>query len=190
MPSVRHEITALPVVIPLASVVFAFLLWRLHRRHAMTWPRVVLSATLCVYGAGVIGNTLLPIFIGGASHDDLQWWEHGNFVPLVGTELDDMLQNVLVFIPLGVLLPLIVRIRSARHVLLLGFLTSLTMELLQYVNTLVADGGHIADINDLLANTLGTPIGYALHRLAIRLPVLERLASAFSWPHLQAEKKR
>jgi len=68
MPSTCHEIPALPVVGPLAVVVFTVLLWRLHRRAAMTVPRVVVRALLCVYGAGVVANTLLPIVVGGGGY--------------------------------------------------------------------------------------------------------------------------
>ncbi|MDM7991326.1 VanZ family protein [Arthrobacter sp. zg-Y877] len=173
----RYEITALPVVVPLAVMVFAILLWRLHRRGELTLPRVVVSAVMCVYGAGVVGNTVLPIHIGGPTYDE-PWWIHLNLVPLVHAELGDMVMNVLVFIPLGILLPLISRIRSAVGVLLVGFLVSLTMEVLQFVNAVLAGGGHIADVNDLLANTVGAPLGYGLFRAALLLPSLRRAANA------------
>jgi glycopeptide antibiotics resistance protein len=100
----------------------------------------------------------------------------------VGTEPRDMLQNVVVFVPLGLLLPLVSRARSLPSVLLTGFLLSLTMEALQFLNAVVADGGHIADVNDLLANTLGAVVGYGLHRVALRLPALGGFARAATWP--------
>lgn len=181
MPNTPLEITALPVVVPLGAVVFAILLWRLHRLGAVTLPRIAAVAVLCVYGAGVIGNTLLPIFIG-ATPSDLPWWSALNLVPLVHTDTFDMLDNVLVFLPLGFILPIVFRVSSVRGVLLAGFLVSLTMEAIQFVNAMIADGGHIADINDLLANTLGAPIGYGLYRIALLLPSVARLARAATWP--------
>jgi VanZ family protein len=180
MPS-HHEIPVLPVVVLVAAVAFAVLLWRLHRRTAMTVPRVVVSAVMSVYAAGVIGNTLLPIYLGRGGYD-LPWWKYPNFTPLVGTEPFDMLQNVVVFVPLGVLLPLVARVTSLPRVLLCGFLISLTMEVLQWVNAVTAHGGHVPDINDLLANTLGAPIGYAVFRVALLLPVLGPWARAATWP--------
>ncbi|MDK1326454.1 VanZ family protein [Arthrobacter sp. zg-Y1143] len=167
----HYEITAYPVVIPLAVVVFTVLLWRLHRRGDLTVPRVLVSAVMCVYGAGVIGNTLFPIqFAAGSSPR----WGSLNLVPLQNAEWDDILQNILVFIPLGMLLPLISRIRSAPRVLLVGFLVSLTVELLQYANAVLWNGGHVADVNDLLANTGGAPLGYGIYRGMLLLPAFRR----------------
>jgi glycopeptide antibiotics resistance protein len=181
MPGNHHEITALPVVVPLAVVAFAAMLWRLHRRAALTLPRVLLSAAACVYGAGVVANTLLPISLGRP--DDHQPWSvFLNLVPLVNTEPADMLQNVVVFVPLGLLLPLLARVGSARRILLHGFLLSLTMEVVQLANSVTGHGGHIADINDLLANTLGAAVGHGLFRAALLLPALARTAAAASWP--------
>lgn len=182
MASAHYEITAPPVVIPLAVIVFAVLLWRLHRRSAVSLPRILVAGIICVYGAGVIGNTVLPVFVGsGAS--DLPWWNNVNLVPLMGTEPEDMVQNVAVFVPLGFLLPLISRVRTLTQVLLWGFLISLTMEALQFVNTVTGNGGHVSDINDLLANTVGAPMGYGIYRLALLLPGLRRLAHAATWPN-------
>jgi glycopeptide antibiotics resistance protein len=107
VPSTSTEISALPVVVPLAAAAFAGVLWRLHRRAAMSVPRIVVAAIICVYGAGVVANTLFPVYIGG----------------------DDSHQSWRVFLNLT----------------------------------------PFADINDLLANTLGAPIGYAIFRAALFL---------------------
>ena len=181
MPSTYQEIPALPVVVPLAAVALAVLLWRLHRRAALTVPRAVVSAAVCVYGAGVIANTLLPIPLGKGG-GGLPWWSTLNLVPLVGTEPFDMLQNVVVFVPLGFLLPLVARVASLPRVLLWGFLVSLTMEALQFLNSVTVHGGHASDVNDLLANTVGAPIGYAIFRLALLVPALCQWAGSATWP--------
>ena len=181
MPSGPHEITALPVVVPLAVVALALLLLHLRRRAALTLPRAFVAVAACGYGAGVVANTLFPLHLGGAP-DDLPWWTHLTLTPLVGAEWRDVLANVVVFVPLGVLLPLVARVRSAPRVLLLGFLVSLAMETAQFLNSLVGQGGHIADVNDLLANTLGAPLGYGLLRVAPLAPALARLAAAATWP--------
>src|ERR1700712_3620974 len=99
MPATQHEITALPVVVPLAVVALAAVLWRLHRRAAATLPRVVVCAVACAYGAGVLANTVFPVHLGGPG-SDLPWWADLNLVPLVGTEWSDVLENVVVFVPL------------------------------------------------------------------------------------------
>jgi glycopeptide antibiotics resistance protein len=121
-----------------------------------------------VYGAGVVANTLFPIYLGGERYHR-SWRVFLNLTPFADTEPFDMLTNVAVFVPLGFLLPLVTRANSALRVLLVGFLLSFTMETLQLVNAVTGHGGHIADINDLLANTLGAPIGYAVFRAALFL---------------------
>jgi VanZ family protein len=176
-----HEIPAWPFVVPLTLLAGAVLLWRLHRRAALTIPRALVVAVLCVYGGGVLANSLFPIFIGKGP-SGLPWWDTVNLTPLVGTDRADMLRNVVVFLPLGFLLPLVARIYSARRVLLYGFLLSLAIETIQLVQSQTGNGGHVADINDLLANTLGAPIGYGIFRALLLLPALARLATAATWP--------
>ena len=170
----------LAVVVPLGVLVCAVLLWRLHRRAVLTLPRVVVCAVVAVYVAGVVANSLFPIFIGKSGVDP--WWLTLNFVPLVNPDLEDIVGNVAVFVPLGVLLPLVARATSLSRVLLWGFLVSLAIEVLQFVNSVAADGGHASDVNDLLANVLGAAVGYGLFRIALLLPAAARLARAATWP--------
>ena len=181
MPSTDTEIPVLPCVVVLSVVVSAVLLWWLHRHAALSVPRVLVAAVLAVYVAGVVGNTLLPVYLG-RSGSGLHWWEYPDLTPLVGYEVSDMVQNVVLFVPLGVLVPLVARITSVPRVVFTGFLVSLTMELLQWVNAVVAHGGHVPDVNDLLSNTLGVPLGYGAYRLALRLPVLGDRLRAAAWP--------
>lgn len=181
MSSRVHEIPVLPSVVALSVVAFGVLPWWLRRRTALTVPRVAVSAVASVYVAGVIGTTLLPIRLGREG-SDLRWWEYPHLTPLVGYEAFDMIQDIAVFVPLGVLLPLVARVASLPRVLLWAFLVSLTMELLQWVDAVVAHGGHLPDVNDLLFNTLGAPTGYGVYRAALLLPAAARLAAVATWP--------
>ena len=189
MPNSSYVITALPVVVPLGLVAFAILLWRLYRAAALAVPRAAVLAVLCVYGAGVVANTVLPITVGGPRYAE-PWQGHLNLTLLVNTDTGDMLQNVAVFMPLGFLLPLVSRVEALRQVLLCGFLVSLAMEAVQFANALLAVGGHVADINDLLANTLGAPLGYGLFRAALLVPGADRMIRAAAWPARSREEAR
>jgi glycopeptide antibiotics resistance protein len=174
------QVPVLPVVVPLGLVVVAVLLWRLRRRGALTLLRAVVAAVVAVYVAGVVANSLFPVFLGKGGGGP--WWTSLNLVPLVNTDVRDMLQNVAVFVPLGVLLPLVARAASFLRVLLGGLLASLAIEVLQFVNSVAANGGHASDVNDLLANSLGAVVGYGVFRLALLLPAAARLARAATWP--------
>ncbi|EXG82514.1 VanZ family protein [Cryptosporangium arvum] len=181
MPAPYDEISRLSVALPLAAAAIAALLWRLRRRAALTWPRVLVVVTFCVYATAVLAATLLPVPLGEPDyHVAWQWFV--NLTPLVHAEWHDVLQNVVLFVPLGVLLPLVARVGSVGRVLLAGVLASLTIELLQFVADVVFHAGHAVDVNDLLANVLGAPLGYGLLRVALRLRALARLADAATWP--------
>ncbi len=58
-----RQVPVLPIVLPIAIVAFLGLLWSLQRRNRLSLPRAALAAALCVYLAGVIANTVFPIFL-------------------------------------------------------------------------------------------------------------------------------
>ena len=65
--------------------------------------------------------------------------------------------NILLFVPLGFILPLLWKeFRSRRAMCLTGFLLSLGIELAQLLNY------RVSDVDDLIMNTLGTFLGYEL----------------------------
>lgn len=69
--------------------------------------------------------------------------------------------NILCFLPLGFLLPLMTsRYHHLRYVFFMGFSVSLLIEVSQLFTLYRA-----TDVNDLLANTLGTVLGYGCFRL-------------------------
>lgn len=73
------------------------------------------------------------------------------------------LLNVALFLPLGILLPLIWNnFRKVMSTVLFGFGMSLTIELLQILV------GRATDINDLITNTLGTFLGFLLSDILLR----------------------
>jgi glycopeptide antibiotics resistance protein len=68
----------------------------------------------------------------------------------------EQLGNVLLFVPLGFILPLLwPRLNTPWRVIGLGAVISLGIELAQ----VVMPGIHRADVNDVLLNTLGTGLG-------------------------------
>lgn len=72
-----------------------------------------------------------------------------------------LLGNVLVFVPIGLLIPLLFRGFSQGKTVLIGTGMSLGCECLQYFL------GRHCDVDDVILNALGTALGYALS-LAIR----------------------
>lgn len=73
----------------------------------------------------------------------------------------DMIENVMLFMPLGLLLPLIRRSFGFVKTVLIGFLCTVFIELVQPF--IMRDG----TIDDVIFNTLGTAVGYLLY-LAVK----------------------
>ncbi|KAB2442577.1 VanZ family protein [Bacillus luti] len=70
------------------------------------------------------------------------------------------LLNIVLFMPLGFLLPTIwPHFRKMKNTVCAGFLFSLAIELSQLLNN------RITDIDDLFTNTLGAIVGYLLYRV-------------------------
>jgi len=73
----------------------------------------------------------------------------------------NILGNIFIFIPIGLLLPIIIhKTNNLLRILLVSFLFSLSFELIQY---LAATGS--ADIDDILLNTIGGICGYGIFRI-------------------------
>jgi glycopeptide antibiotics resistance protein len=177
---VFHEVPVLPVVIPVAAAVFAALVWHLHRKGLLTAARAAVAFVLCVYAAGVIANTVFPIFLDMPAMD-AQWNYFFVAVPMVDYEFRDAVTNILIFVPVGMLVPLLVARASWWRVVVIGAIFSLAIEVTQFVTAYLLGGGHIADVNDLLSNTVGGALGFGLFSAVLRVPGAAAIVDRFRW---------
>lgn len=165
---------------------------RVHTGRPLSPRRQVLSAVFLVYLAGLAVLTLAPAHSSHARQAQLQ------AEPDAGIELqpnlaaltcssgyratvshdaafcrDNALGNVLAFLPLGFLVPLVfTRLRYWQGVLIAIGLSS-SIELTQYFTRAWAHRS--ADVNDVILNTIGACVGIAL---ASVLRLQRRSASA------------
>ena len=88
-----------------------------------------------------------------------------NLIPLLtltSKDLKTSLLNILLFVPFGFGLPFITRFRM-KKIVLIGMVVSIAIELLQLVTGLMAHlTFRVADVNDVIFNTVGVAIGYVL----------------------------
>lgn len=93
------------------------------------------------------------------------------FLPMIADAKNTVL-NILLFVPLGILLPLLWRqYRAWKTAVGFGLGMSAAIELLQMFTY------RATDINDVIANTLGAALGYGIFRAASRLiPPVAKLA--------------
>ena len=81
------------------------------------------------------------------------------FLPMVA-DFKNTILNIILFVPLGIMLPLLwKKYNTLKAAAVFGFMMSLSIELLQLFTY------RATDINDLIANTLGTVFGYFLFRM-------------------------
>lgn len=170
-----HEVPTLPVLLPLTAVAIATLLWWLHRHGRLAALRSAVAVIACVYAAGVLAHVLLPMTI--APDDPRPWrvWLHLTPFTDVAEDPIGIVLNVALFVPLGLLLPLLVGVASMRRAAVLGALVSLSIEAVQLIGAVTVSPGRIADIDDLIGNTAGTMIGYAIYSLLAMVPAVQRL---------------
>lgn len=119
-------------------------------RRGSTWRRVVTTTLLWVWAWGIAAMTLRSRSRGG-SDLNLDLLDTTNHL-----DLEDFWLNILLFAPVGILLA----IRGTRFwvALLVGFCGSVAIEITQYAMRI----GRTADINDVVSNTIGCVLGFAL----------------------------
>ena len=86
-----------------------------------------------------------------------------NLIPFIGENLSYIILNILLFLPMGVFVPLMQQTekRSLRKTVLIILLLSLFIECIQFFFV-----GRLADIDDLIANTLGGLLGYTFFKVS------------------------
>lgn len=113
---------------------------------------------LAVYISGVYAVVGLPTvgYIRFAPNINLEPFAY------MFSDFTNSFLNVLLFVPLGILLPLLwTRFKNPLRTVSFGFSVSLLIELLQLFTY------RATDINDLMTNTLGTLIGWCIGRILL-----------------------
>ena len=183
-----REIPVLPVVVPLGVAAYAVLISRLRRRHLLSAPRALVALLLCVYLAGVIANTIFPIFLDMPASS--RPWSAGlAVVPLADYEIADAAMNGLVFVPLGCLIPIVFGASSAVRVVAVAAAASLAIEATQFATGRLLNGGHIADVNDLIFNVTGAAVGFALLQALSRIPRIAAAVDRLRWRNTAAPRE-
>ena len=146
----------------LALIYLVYLLPRWTQRR-----EAVLKSVLCVYGAGVLYFTIMPIYLPipflTLSMDvwNINLMPFSDLILHHAGALREFHLNVLMMVPLGILVPFIYKKGFARTVLLC-LCCSLCIELVQLFSITKLN---CCDITDLISNTLGGACGYGLYML-------------------------
>ena len=164
------------------TVIALAIAWRGRRSGAPMVSTLLLIGT-CAWATALVALTLFPLplppydAVGGVRASP--WIEP---VPLrtIGRAIEagwsspearTLVGNVAAFVPLGILAPTLSgRARSWARIVLLGLAVSLAVETAQLALSLVMGfPWRVFDVDDLLLNTLGAVLGYALWRLGFAI---------------------
>jgi glycopeptide antibiotics resistance protein len=177
-PFLVYRSVAFPFLVLSAITVPCWLVFRLYRLrtsgHRLSFQREILLLTFVVYLSGLAVATLIPnhnsrLAAKAAMGIDL----HPNLASLTCSSatlprgstarafcLHNARGNVMLFFPLGILIPLVWRRLSFWSGILLAIALSCSIELVQYLSR--AWGHRTADVNDVVLNVLGASVGLAL----------------------------
>ena len=149
----------------IGSIIYLIILTGLYltkRRIKFELKQIIPEILLSVYIitllriTGVIGITFYFGYVMSGMY-------HLNLIPFQDASIMMMVLNFILFVPYGILLPCVFdSLRfSYKRVIIIGFMTSLSIEVLQLFS------GRYAEIDDLLINSLGTYIGFMVFRYII-----------------------
>ncbi len=180
MTAVFSHLRAMLAAMALALPAWLLLrgLWLFGRKMRPDWRRELLLALfgLCLFG--LFSQTLTLQFGISPWAEALSRWENRyavNLVPFAtiramlthggtGQKLINLAGNVLIFVPLGLLPPLLwPRLRHLWAALLIGLSTSCLIEFLQLFLS------RSVDVDDVLLNVLGCLLGWLLAQLSLKL---------------------
>ncbi|MCP1136595.1 VanZ family protein [Paenibacillus polysaccharolyticus] len=170
--SIQFTISSFVVLVPLFILILLTLV--IHARVSKaryTGKQYMLMLTFVIYMLGMMHFVFFPIDVNiGMYANQTPWYSNIQWVPLLTADAPSFLLNILLFMPLGFLLPLWrPSVNSIKKVAKTGLTVSLTIELLQLVIRIAVGNGRSTDINDLIANTSGSVLGFIVLSLLTRL---------------------
>jgi glycopeptide antibiotics resistance protein len=178
MSNVMFVVPATPVLLPLWGVWMIASWLRLRRRRMLTPLRLVMAWVMGSYVVLVLAVTLFPLQVAlGDYANHASMLSKANLVPLVTIDARTFVLNFIMTVPLGLLLPLISHVRGPVHLMGLALGFSASIEGLQFLTNALLSSGRLADVNDLLANTLGAVAGFLALRWLFRVPLADRTAN-------------
>ena len=153
-------------VVPAAIVLVPLFVVLHYTAYGRDLRKSLLYCVFCLYMAAVFVLVGIP---------NVTYFRPGmniNLIPFAGmsADLKNCILNVALFIPLGILLPVLwQRFRDMIPCVQFGFFLSLSIELMQMLTF------RATDVNDLITNVCGTLVGFLLVKPVIRkFPAVEK----------------
>jgi glycopeptide antibiotics resistance protein len=177
-PFLPYRSFAFPILVVSLIVVPCWLVFRLYRHriggHPLSFRREILLLTFVVYLSGLAAATLIPnhnsrsaaeAAVGIDLHPNLASLTCSSAILPRGSTarafcVHNARGNVMLFFPLGILIPLVWRRLRFWRGMQIAIALSVGIELVQYLSR--AWSNRSADVNDVILNGLGACLGLAL----------------------------
>lgn len=185
------------ISLPIFILVRVISILKNRNKGQVSIKREIVLNLFFVYILCNIGITLFPLFINWTGQEGNV---SINVIPVFNTikdvsrvsqpEMQDfmirfwiknILGNILLLFPLGLLLPILWRkFANMKRTLLYSFLFTLGIEIIQLLSYYVGNMGRSFDIDDIILNTFGAWIGYMFYnRIVLKLINIQSLNSIY-----------
>jgi glycopeptide antibiotics resistance protein len=181
--SIMFTINSWFILAPLFIIFVLFMIYFAnYRKQSYSIFQYTLLTSFVIYLLGVIYFVFLPLDVNiGKYANQAPWYSSTNIIPILTIDLKTFLLNIIMLIPFGMYLPFInKRFNSVKSVAKLGFLLSLSIEVIQLLIRISLGSARSTDINDLIANTLGSVLGYFLIKIVLKSRFAKNMLNKFS----------
>lgn len=178
------------ILVIICYLIVRGILMSIKNKKYVIWWQEIISFLFVVYICMIVAVTLFPLPIGFPSNiENLN--RSVNMMPFVsiikdinqiGSAYDGDSQfmiglivrnvggNILLLMPLGFLVPILWnKYTKFKNTILLGFFISVSIELLQLIESLFSGVGRITDIDDVICNVLGSIFGYFIYQISLKM---------------------
>ncbi len=162
----------------------------MKNKKGVNWWKELISFLFAIYIGMVIAVTLFPIPIGFSTSiehirlsiniipfvsiikdiGEIGIAYDGDVLFMIGIIVRNVGGNILLLMPLGFLAPIIWdKFKELKNTILLGLVISISIELLQLMESLFSRWGRITDIDDVICNVIGSIVGYFIYKITLML---------------------
>ena len=189
--SIQHTITSITILGPLFILfLLALVVWTRVSKIRYTARQHAFILAFAIYILGVMHFVFFPIDINiGMYANQTPWYKTIQWVPLLTADVPSFVLNILLFMPLGFMLPMLKpSVASVRKAASTGLIFSFLIEMLQLLIRITLGNGRSTDVNDLIANMLGSVIGFLILKWFANKAIGQRLLIPWKLPRSNLRK--
>ncbi|WP_339306476.1 VanZ family protein [Paenibacillus sp. FSL L8-0435] len=183
--SIQYSISSPIVLGPLFVLVLLALMFHARvSKTRYTARHYVSMLAFAIYMLGVMHFVFLPIDVNiGIYANQTPWYQSIQWIPLLTVDAVSFLLNIVLFMPLGFMLPFIKPwIHSMRTAASAGLALSFLIEITQLLLRITLGNGRSTDLNDIIANTTGSVLGFVILNLFTKSSIGQRLMALWESP--------